>query len=281
MQIYNLLLVLLLFSTGVYAQSTIENDSVLELKKHPLLTDKFMVTAGLYIPSKTIQIGVDGSSENDIIDFNESFDLNQREETFAGSVVWRFSKKWHLGVEYFNVRTAHRVGLEEDIEWEDIEFKAGFEVEAGFGLNMYRIFFGRTLTSGDKHEWGVGLGAHAMDIRTYIEGEAFAGDLSIGFERRDAEVIAPFPNIGTWYYWSPNDKWVLTARIDWFAITINEYSGSLWNLAPSVRYQIFKNVGIGASYRYFSARLNIDQQQWEGGIKVGFHGPLFMVSANF
>ncbi|GAB1309764.1 hypothetical protein KH5_24470 [Urechidicola sp. KH5] len=278
---YIILFVSLFFSAGIFAQNQSETDTILELKKHPLLTDKFLVTAGLYAPSKTIKIGIDGSSENDVIDLNESFDLDQREETFAGSVVWRFSKKWHLGVEYFNVRTSYGTVLEENLEWEDVEFVAGLEAEIGFGLNMYRIFFGRTLTSGDKHEWGVGLGAHAMDIKTYLEGSVYLDDDSLGFERRDAEVIAPVPNIGTWYYWAPNEKLALTARIDWFALTIKEYSGSLWNLAPSVRYQVIKNVGVGVSYRYFITKLNIDQSNWNGSIRVGFHGPLFMLTANF
>ncbi|MGY8933809.1 MAG: hypothetical protein ACKVIM_06500 [Flavobacteriales bacterium] len=36
---------------------------------------------------------------------------------------------------------------------------------------------------------------------------------------------APLPKLGAWYFYAPNPKWLLTTRVDWFAISIEEYSG--------------------------------------------------------
>lgn len=73
----------------------------------------------------------------------------------------------------------------------------------------------------------------------------------------------------------------LTARIDWFSITVGDYGGSLWNLAPGVKYQVSKNIGVGLNYRYIKTTFNIDKSDWEGEVNLFFQGPLFTISGNF
>ncbi len=198
--------------------------------------------------------------------------------------MWRFSKskKWSLAVEYFGVKSNHSFSLEKEIEWEDAIYPVGVDIDAGFRINMYRIFFGRTISKGNQHELGGGLGVHAMDIRTFVEGEAFIGNNVVPTnERKSVSVVAPVPNIGIWYYYTPSLKWALTARVDWFSITVGEYGGSLWNLAPGVKYQISKHIGVGLNYRYIKTTLNIDKADWNGEVNLIFQGPLFTISGNF
>jgi len=251
-------------------------------KQHPLLSDHFIINTGIFIPTKTFKLRVDGASENELIDFSEDFGFNKSESIFAANFMWRFSrnKKWSLSIEYFGVKSSHRTSIEKDINWDNLTFKAGASLEAKFRLNIYRIFFGRSIIRKQHHELGGGLGVHAMDIRTSLEGNAFANDTSVGFETKSVSVIAPVPNIGFWYYYTPNDKWALTTRVDWFAITIENYGGSLLNIAPGVKYQVFENVGVGLNYRYLKTTFKVDKENWNGEVNMIFKGPLFTISAN-
>ncbi len=283
--ILSFILTLIVFSQAVYSQENdTEKNSATEVKEqHPILSKRFILNAGLFIPTKKFKVRIDGSSENELIDFNEKFDLDRSEVTFAGNFMWRFSrnKKWSLSIEYFGVKSNHDLELEDEIEWEDTTYPVGVHVEAGFRINMYRIFFGRSIIRKQNHELGGGLGVHAMDIRTFIEGEAFVGDeVTPRLERKSVEVVAPVPNIGFWYFYTPNEKWALTARIDWFAITIDEYGGSLWNIAPGVKYQVLKNVGLGLNYRYIKTTFKADKSNWSGEANMIFQGPLFTISGN-
>lgn len=265
----------------------LEIDSVqkasIKTKKHPILEDRIISNVGLYVPSKSIKIGANGTNPNEEIDFGKDFDFNQNESTLALNFIWRFSKskKWNVGVEYFQVKSGHKLMIEKDIEWQDVIYKAGASIEAGFGMSMYRVFFGRTISSGLKHELGVGLGVHAMDVSSFIKGEAFIDDATTSFENRSVSAVAPFPNTGMWYLYAPSPKWGLIARVDWLAVTVGEYSGSLWNLAPGIKYQILKNIGVGVNYRYFKTTLKVDKQNWDGKLSVLFQGPLFTISGNF
>ncbi|MDC9723325.1 MAG: hypothetical protein PSN34_11245 [Urechidicola sp.] len=280
------IVIILISSLTSYSQENdTEKNSVTESKEqHPILSKRFIANAGLFIPTKTLEVRIDGASENEIINFTEAFDFNRSESTFAANFMWRFSrnKKWSLSVEYFGVKSNHNVMLEDEIEWEDATYPVGVSVDAGFRINMYRIFFGRSIVQKQNHELGGGLGVHAMDIRTFIEGSAFLGDaVTPTLERKSVSVVAPVPNIGFWYYYTPNDKWALTARVDWFAITIDKYGGSLWNLAPGVKYQVFKNVGVGLNYRYIKTSIDVDETNWHGDVDLIFQGPLFTLSGNF
>jgi len=265
----------ILFSGFLFSQE--------ESEKHPILTDRFQAEVGLFFPSKSVRIGADGSSENDEIDFDEAFKLNDSETTLFLNFEWRFSKnrKWKVGVEYFAIKNADKAELNEDLVFDNITFKKGTNIRGGFGINMYRIYVGRSFSRGLKHEFGAGLGVHALNTTAFIEGDVLTSEGDINFERRAVSALVPLPNIGLWYYYTPTTKLALTARLDWFGITIGEYSGGLWNVAPGIKYQIFKNVGLGVDYRYFIVSANVNKTDWNGSFDMTFNGPLFVVHANF
>lgn len=278
-------LVLTLFTQVTLLAQEDNKDSIpqnSESKKHPVLTDRFLANIGVYFPSKRLKIGADGSLPNDEIDFDESFDFDKNETTFAANFIWRFSKKWNVGVEYFGIKSVNSLSIDEEIEWEDVTYPVGVNVEAAVKLNMYRIFFGRVISRGQKHELGGGLGVHMMDIVTTLEGEAFIGDnIDTSVERRSVDVIAPLPNIGFWYFWTPSERWALSARIDWFGIEINDIKATLWNIAPGVSYQITRHFDVGLNYRYFQTKIDISSDNWSGNATLGFSGPLLTVGASF
>ena len=250
-------------------------------KNHPLLTDKFMFNAGVYSSNKIFKIKVDGSGPNSIIDFEEALGLNNNQSTFFFNFNWRFSKNWTLSSEYFSVKGGNKWQLKEDVNWEDVTFKEESNVKIGAGLDMYRIFVGRTVFKKLNHELGVGLGVHALNVGAYIKGDAYINEEDFNFEKKSVSVIAPLPNLGVWYFYSPSEKWGFTARLDLFGISIGDYFGSLWNVGPGVNYQVFKNIGIGLSYRYFKFTAKVNESNWNGEFNLIFQGPLFSISGNF
>lgn len=250
-------------------------------KRNPLLEDKFFIEAGLFNPSKELKLSADGSIVNDEIDFGETFKLTDNESTFFFRVDWRFAKKWKVSAEYFGIDNGNRLTLDQDIEFEDITFEKGSTVRAGITMNIWRIFFGRQLLSREKHLLGVGLGVHAMNIGAFVEGEILTSVNDLEFERRRVSALVPLPNVGGWYLWGPHPRWMLGARVDWFGLTIDEYSGGLWNIAPQVKFQIIENLGIGVDYRFFYVNANVRQESWKGSFNMDFTGPVFTIHGNF
>jgi hypothetical protein len=178
--------------------------------KNPILTDRFLARAALFVPDRAVQVGAKGeiSPENsEDIDFGRTFDLGGTENTLNLDFIWRFSKSgfWSVRGQYFRVSAAKEVSLEREIEWQDVIYQAGARVKAGYGLSLYRIFI------------------HGLNTNAFIEGEAFVDDASVGFSRENVSIFLPLPNIGVWYIWAPTPKWSFSAAIDWFGIKVGKY----------------------------------------------------------
>jgi len=251
-------------------------------EKHSILTDKYQFGIGIFYPSKSIDIGVDGSEPDDgDIEFGKAFGFDNSELTFFLGFDWRFSEKWKLSFEYFGLKNSGSRVLEEDIEWEDLIFNEGTNVKAGIGFNLYRIYVGRTFSRGQKHEFGGGLGVHAMNVKASIEGDALTSEGNHSFEKSKKSITIPLPNLGLWYYYAPTTKWAFTARLDVFAISIGDFSGSLWDITPGVQYQLFNNVGLALNYRYIKIGAKFDTADWKGDVDIIFQGPSFTITGNF
>ena len=272
--------VLLLAISSLYSQE--DGD------KHPILTDNFIVEAGWFYPSDNVDLGVSGSTDFDSdiiedIDFDEELAISGGQSTFNLHFKWRFSKSnlWSLSGEYFRLAPEETVSLNEEIEWEGVVYPVGGEATIGYNIALYRIFFNRVISRGQKHELGAGLGIHGLNAGGFVEGEAFIDDQSAGFERQEESIFLPLPNIGASYIWAPTTKWALTARVDWFGVKIDNISGGLWNVSPIVSYSFTKTIGLSASYQFINFNADVDSDDWKGSFDLSFGGPSVRVVAHF
>jgi hypothetical protein len=262
-----------------------------EVKKHPILTDKFVFVGGVFFPDKSLRFSLNGKLIGDKIEFGKSFDIINYQSTMDLGFQWRFAKKWKLEADFFNINNVANASLDEPLEWGDYKFDASAEFGARIGV--LRSIVGRTLSQGPKHEFGVGLGVHGMLIELYLEGEASLIDdddddddgISTDFQTVSTKATTPLPNIGIWYYWTPTSRWALTADIDWMYIAFGNYKGGLWDVKGGVQFQVIKFFGVGVNYKYFELDLEVNQGgdigDWRGNAKVTFNGPMVMVNFNF
>lgn len=251
-----------------------------EVNKHPILTSKFQLGFGLYFPTQTVKFKVDGDSEDNGIQFDETFDFNNSQITPDVNFDWRFSKNWKLAAEYFNINYETTKVLKQDIKAGDYVFNKGSNVGIGYKINMYRLYVGRVISRGLKHELGAGLGVHVLDLGPFIEGNVIVNGSDNEFREANVSATAPLPNIALWYYFAPTEKWAFTAHVDWFGLTVDQYSGSLWDISPRVHYQIIKNLGVAVDYRFFGVRAKVNEPNWNGSVNLSFSGPTITLIGN-
>lgn len=253
-----------------------------EFVKNRILTSKFELGIGVFIPTQKVKFGLSASSENNEIDFGNTFEFDNHAARPNVSFDWRFAKNWKLSAEYFNANYSKTEELEEDIEiGDDYTFNEGSSVKIGYKINLYRLFVGRVISSGKKHILGGGLGFHILNIGPFIEGNVIVNGGDNQFKTAAVSETAPLPNIALWYYFAPTEKWAFTARLDWFGLSVDEYSGYLWDFGPSARYQIIKNLAVSLDYRYFKINANVNKEVWNGSFDMSFSGPTLTVLANF
>lgn len=254
-------------------------------RKNPVIEKRYILHTGFFVTNKSVEMSVNGSLPSNPIDFGETLGLSRQDNTFGFIFDWRFSKQkeWYASLSYFKVNNTQEVTLEDQIKWNNTIYPVGVVLESGFRMDMYRLFFGRVISKGDRHELSAGLGLHTMNINSFVQASAFVGENFFAFDPKlkRAKVLAPVPNIGLRYVYAPHYRWSFAARAEWFSLTIGDYSGTLWNLAPAIAFQINDYFGIGASYKYFKADLNINRPKWQGATNLLYQGPILSINGTF
>jgi len=240
---------------------------------HPYLTDTLMVTLGGYFPDKDFTIKVKPSGVE--LDNRAQGGL-RRSESDSAAVVrfrWRFGEKWSFWTQYFDLDSTYGARLAEDVEWQDLVFEQGSFVNAGFNMSVWRFMLGRTFHTGPKHEFGLGLGVHWMEVGAFIEGDIMTSTGGIEFRRGDVQAEFPMPNIGGWYNYSWSRNWMVLARIDWLDVSIDEYSGGLLNGLVGIDWRPFEHVGFTLYYNDFRLNGDVERSDWNGSVDYETRGP--------
>ncbi|MGI9533305.1 hypothetical protein [Lutimonas sp.] len=254
-------------------------------EKHVLLTDRFIMEVGLFSNSKSVVMNVDGTMPSNPIDFGETLGLGRHGNTVDINFTWRFSKemKWFTSLNYFAIRNFQTVVLQEYLKWNNSLYPVGAKLNSAFDVDLLRLFFGRIISSGEKHELSGGIGLHTMNIRTYLQAVAYLGpsDIELDLTKKEINFLAPVPNIGFRYLYAPTTRWAFSAHLEWFSLQVGDYKGTLWDVTPAVSYQFSRNFGLGLSYKYFKANVGMNRDVWKGSADLLYQGPLISVNGNF
>jgi hypothetical protein len=250
--------------------------------RHPALDSKFYVSVGGYFASRVLKASADGSITPSApslhVDFDSDLNLDDSPQLAIAEFRWQFAEKWNLGLQYFSsTRAADRI-LDGTIEWDDVTYEVGAAVAAKTSVDITRVVVSRHFRRKGGHDFRLAAGLHWLDVSARIEGEATLDDGTTAFAASKASASLPIPNVGALYQYSPSQKWLLSARVDWFSASIGDYSGGIWNTNLSVNYQLAKHVGIGLGYQFFQINGTLTEDRWKGDLKMRFSGPTFQVS---
>jgi len=271
------MIVKLLLLGYVFAASLASADD-----RHPALDSKYYLSLGGYFASRAFKASAEGSitpsSPTQYVDFESDLEVDDSPELVVAEFRWQFAEKWNLGLQYFNSTREGEHTLDGTVEWEDVTYEIGARVAAETSVDITRVVISRHFRQKGGHDFRLTGGIHWLDISAQIEGEATLDDGSTAFTTSRASASFPIPNVGALYQYSPSQKWLFSARVDWFSASIGEYSGGIWNTNVIANYQIAKHVGVGLGYQFFQIDGTLNEDRWKGDVKIRFSGPTFQVS---
>ncbi len=256
-----------------------------QVQVHPLLTAKYIFSAGIFFPEKQIELSARGATNfaSRGIDFDESVRGSESENVGLYQLRWNFGEKWWVEGEFFNTDTDNTYTLDKDVSWQDLTFKAGSFARLGTDMELARVFFGREfLRDRPRDKLAFGIGLHWVELEAFVEGQIETNVGDTEFARADAGTGFPLPNLGMTYMRSLSPRWALRTRVDWLSLSLDEYSGRLWNANIAINFAITRNIGAELSYMYFDVDGSIkDPPDWRGKADVVFDGPTLKLNANW
>jgi len=226
------------------------------------------------ISSPSGAIGTDVSLESDL-------NLADRETLPAVFLGARLGGRWSLTGEYFALNRDGSKGLERDIVFDDVVYPVGVTVSSRFDTSVYRAGLAYSFVRNDRAEIGAVLGAHVTSFDVELNGQGYIGSASLQATRRQRDVLAPLPTIGLYGGYRVTRKLTVTGRFDYMSLGVGDYDGELTNAQATVSYRLFKNIGIGAAYRYVDYGLQIDKDKWKGDMSYQFSGPSIFLQLAF
>jgi hypothetical protein len=268
---------LLILSLAIFAGTAAGQESA---DQHPQLRSTWWVDLGGFYPDRKFTLSAHGnvSNNNGEYQFDQQLGLKERDPIFEGQIGWQFGDKWDVAAQYFSSSKDSRRMLSDDVEWEDVVYEVGADIRAGTELSVTRIVFSRDFYETGPHSLRLAAGLHLLELSAFISGQARIDNMTSAFRKSENSVSAPLPNIGAWYNYSPNKKWLFSLRADWLEASIDNVSGSITNVYGGINYSILDNVGIGIGYQRFGLDVTLREPNWRGTADLEFSGPTFAIS---
>lgn len=248
-----------------------------------LLEEPFLLSFGSYAIDASTRMRVDGEGgqQGTKVDW---------ERTFGGGGVtrfrvdgqWRFADRHKLRVLWFNSdRDATRT-TDRDIVWGDETFPAGARVKGGIGYDIYELAYEYSLMKRETWELAASIGAYYANWEASLS--ATFTDPENATERHirgDAGLAAPLPVLGARFQWKLSHGVWLDVSGQWFAVSVNQYSGNLQNYRGALTWQPRQWLGLGVGYDWFSANGQVDSSDFRGDLNWTYQGPMLYYSVAF
>jgi hypothetical protein len=248
------------------------------------MRDRFYINAGAFFvghdtfallrPSGTDIPGVNIEQETGVPDGTSDFRLEG---------YLRLGKRHRLVLGYFDMNRDSVNRLTGQIEWEDQVFPIDAQVATVWDTRVFSFQYRFSVLKRERLDIGISAGLFAMKVKSGIALGDSTDDVSA-----DVSEQAPLPMLGLGLEWEFARNFMLRARGQYLAISIQDTVDGKWGEgAVAVEWyplESFRQLGIGAGYNYadIDVQLQIGEVlQRDFEYKYKFRGPVVYAVLSF
>lgn len=255
-----------------------------------LITARGSLSLGSFLNASNLKIRVNQLESTDDLDpgfRNPFFDWsntlgNPNVVRFRLDGLWRISNKHHLRFMWTDYSLTRSATLQKDVAWGSDVIEVGADVRGKHGFSVTEVAYEYAFRSDENLELALTAGLHYTTFLAQLTSEVSTpeGELT-GTLGGKASVDVPLPVFGGRALWRIGGDFYLDAMAQWFALSIQGYSGSLVNYRGSVTWQPQQWLGIGLSYDYFGTNLDVRKRDFNGSVDWSYSGPQLFLNIGF
>ena len=266
------------FTTGLLASSLLATSANAQA-----LQSRYWVEASAYWPNIDTTVNISSNNGRHGTDINMESDLNLRDrETLPAFLAGaRIGDRFTVIGEYYGLDRSGSASVTRDITFDDVVYPAGARVDSSFKSDVYRLAVGYSLIRRENMELGVAVGLHATSFEAQLSGDGQVGSLPAQSQRRTRDLLAPMPTVGVFGGYQVTPRLTVAGRADYMSLSAGKYDGSIFNAEARASYRVWKNVGVGAMYRYVDYDFAMEKTRWTGQLDYKFSGPALILQAAF
>jgi hypothetical protein len=247
-----------------------------------VLSDPFQLSLGSFNLDTDTRVRLDGDlNTGTYVDWENTFGGGDTTR-FRVDGQWRFADRHKVRFMWFNTSRSKSSTLDEEIDWGDETFPVNATVDAEFDFDVYELAYEYAFLRRDTYELSGTFGVHYTELSLSLAAEASSSGGSLESDiQEEGSVDAPLPVIGLRALWQlPHHFWV-DAQAQYFALSIDEYDGSLQDYKLMVNWQPKTWLGIGLGYNRFQVDVDVDSSRFNGSLDWTYSGPMLSYSAVF
>ena len=246
------------------------------------LDAEFSLTLGTYLVEADTRMRVDGNSGRGTpIDWERTFgDGSLTRFRFDGQ--WRFAERHKLRAMWFSTSRSETRTIDREIDWGDETFPVNTRVKGDASYDIYQLAYEYAFLRREDWELSASIGAYYASWDASLSATITNPDGSTQRQARgDASVDAPLPVLGLRALWALPWDLSLDVSGQYFALSLDEYSGNLQDYRATLTWQPRTWFGLGVGYDWFQAHGDVDSSDFRGNLDWTFQGPMVYYSVAF
>jgi len=253
-----------------------------EEPSEPQLPDKLMIRGGwAYVFGATANVSKGGPllGIGTNIDLTNTLGVDSSTDAFRLDGLYRFNDRHAIGLSWYRVGLSGTKSLNEQININDQTIAAGASTTTSLNFNIWRLLYNYSFYRNDKVELGVSPGLYMMQTKFNFAAQGTITSPTTGtFSATSVneQLTLPLPSIGLVANFNITPKLQFQSRYDFFYLTINNYTGSMFEFYAGLEYRLLRQFAMGAAFDRLTAELRGSGNQ---GFNINFSYNLLYIYA--
>jgi len=233
-------------------------------------SDKLMIRGGwAYVFGATANASVAGPvlGLGAAVDFTNTLGGRSSTDAFRLDGLYRFNERHAVGLSWYRVGLSGTKSLTQDIQVGDNAVSAGAATQTGLSFNIYRLLYNYSFYRSEKAELAFSPGLYIMKTNFNFAAQGMINGITRNSALVNEQVTLPLPSVGLVANYDITKKLQFQSRFDFFYLSVNSYSGSMFEFYGGLEYRLFKHFAMGAAYDRLIAGLRGDGDK---GFTVNF-----------
>ena len=217
-----------------------------------------------------------------IIDFDRA-GLKETDSSYWLSASWRSpNSRWGAWFGSWRYDVDGSRVWENHLELPDgNEIPVGASVASDFDAQWFVLEATYSFYRSETVDSGIGIGFHTVDLDTSLTARVQIGDQEIELISGNLDTLAPLPNVMAYVSWKFAPRWTLIARVGYFTLDYDKYSGDMTNAHCFVSYSISSRWSLSAGYQFVDLDLEVEKTDYIQIYNIEFAGPMAFASFHF
>jgi hypothetical protein len=236
------------------------------------INDKVRLSLGYSVRTLGVKAQVNSTTfgVGTSINLNDTFNLSDGDGTPAISGYFRFNRKHRLDFNYSDTAKQGAAVAGFEFDFGDITIMPGDAIALRSDYRFYGAYYSYALANNGTIEAGIRIGLSFLDFD--LDVAKFVGGTVM--ESANAAAVLPLPVAGVYASHTLHPKVFFDYELELFALSYDDYSGSMMQLKMLVNWFPLKHFGFGGGVVHYSLDVDADpsDEDFAGNIDLSYSG---------